>query len=294
MLIRNSKEQNGRSNYAGHAGLQPHGQHAGPRARPSPTRCSATSARYSEAAARPARLLPLLPDRGLRHGRLAGRRATSASRSACATRWHQPIYTEGNNMTSFDPAPLRPGAGGGREQQRHAGARQRRPLQRAWSARATACRRRRLYSVPERRAARRVLNACPTGAPRGFYANRSSVFVPALQLRLDARRATARPPSAAASASSTTARRATCYFGGGGNGPVNSPPYALSSQYENGNLAAPAAGPCPRSRPGARSTRIDPGLQVPRQWSWSAERAARAGLGPLRRDRLRRRRRART
>ena len=59
-------------------------------------------------------------------------------------------------------------------------------------------------------------------------------------------------------------------FGGGGNGPVNSPPYVFSSQYENGNLwHRRAAARLPRRRRSATLAAIDPDLEVPRAWNWS-------------------------
>ena len=51
--------------------------------------------------------------------------------------------------------------------------------------------------------------------------------------------------------------------------PVNSPPYNLSSQYENGNLAAPGGGASPRWPRSGTLDAIDPDLNVPRYWNWS-------------------------
>jgi hypothetical protein len=58
-------------------------------------------------------------------------------------------------------------------------------------------------------------------------------------------------------------------FGGGGNGPVNSPPYVVSSQCENGNLSAPGGGTVAPPAPLGTIASIDPSFQVPRKWSYS-------------------------
>ena len=50
----------------------------------------------------------------------------------------------------------------------------------------------------------------------------------------------------------------------------NNPPFALSSSYENGNLANPGGGrgACARAV-GQHAVGLDAGFKIPRQWSWS-------------------------
>jgi hypothetical protein len=109
--------------------------------------------------------------------------------------------------------------------------------------------------------------AVPAGAPRGFYENRHA-FAPRVSF--------AWTPTGNAD----TALRGgvglfydrpegNLLFGGGGNGPVNSPPYVVSSQYENGNLGAPGGGRVPALAPLGEIASIDPALEVPRSWNWS-------------------------
>ena len=51
---------------------------------------------------------------------------------------------------------------------------------------------------------------------------------------------------------------------------LNNPPYSLSSQYENGNLSAPGGGAVPAPAPLASIDSIDPALKIPRVWQYSA------------------------
>ena len=50
---------------------------------------------------------------------------------------------------------------------------------------------------------------------------------------------------------------------------VNNPPFSLSSQYENGNLANPGGGAVAALAPWANMDALDPNLKVPRVWNWS-------------------------
>jgi hypothetical protein len=58
-------------------------------------------------------------------------------------------------------------------------------------------------------------------------------------------------------------------FGGTGNGPVNSPPFVVSATYENGSLSAPGGGSVPAPAPLGAIAAINPDLKVPRSWNWS-------------------------
>lgn len=177
---------------------------------------------------------------------------------------HQPIATQANNMASFDPArydptqamvvnrngTLVPGSGDRYNGMVRAG-----------------------EGVPESEQFR-VPNATdpqvlgvPAGAPRGFYQDHH-LFAPRFSF--------AWTPTGSAD---TAVRggfglffdrpEGNLLFGGGGNGPVNSPPYVQSAQFENGNLAAPGGGAVPALGPHGAVASIDPNLKVPRVWNWS-------------------------
>ncbi len=49
----------------------------------------------------------------------------------------------------------------------------------------------------------------------------------------------------------------------------NNPPFALSSSYENGNLANPGGGTVPALAPWGSMQSVDTGFEMPGQWSWS-------------------------
>jgi hypothetical protein len=177
---------------------------------------------------------------------------------------HQPIYTQANNMASFDPArydPARamvvnrngtlvPGSG-----DRYNG------MVRAGDGVPAE----ELFRVPN--GDDPDVLAVPAGAPRGFYPTRH-LFAPRFSFAWT-------PGSSGEMAVRGGVGlfydrpEGNLLFGGGGNGPVNSPPYVLSSQYENGNLAAPGGGRVPALGPLGNVAAIDPDLDVPRSWNWS-------------------------
>jgi Carboxypeptidase regulatory-like domain len=178
--------------------------------------------------------------------------------------WHQPIYTQANNMANFDAAlydPARamtvnrngtlvPGSG-----DRYNG------MIRAGDGVPPD----ELFRVPNGDSP--LVLSVPAGAPRGFYGNQhlfgprfSFAWTPTGNSDLAVRGGVGlfydRPEG-------------NLLFGGGGNGPVNSPPYNLSSQFENGNLAAAGGGAVPALAPVGTLAAIDPDLKVPRSWNWS-------------------------
>jgi hypothetical protein len=50
---------------------------------------------------------------------------------------------------------------------------------------------------------------------------------------------------------------------------VNNPPFALSSEFQNGNLANPGGGAVAPLAPWVSMDALDPGLDIPRVWNWS-------------------------
>ena len=187
--------------------------------------------------------------------------------------WHQPIRLQANNMANFDPAlydPARamtvnrngtlvPASG-----ERYNG------MIRAGDG------------VPEEELSRvpngnsPIALSVPAGAPRGLYHDQH-LFAPRFSFAWtpnDGRMAVRggaglffdRPEG-------------NLLFGGGANGPINSPPYNLSSSYENGNLAAPGGGAVPALAPLGAIAAIDPNMNVPRSWNFSLTVQRELGLG---------------
>jgi len=178
--------------------------------------------------------------------------------------WHMPMYTQANNMASFDPArydPARavtvnrngtlvPNSGDPYDGLVRAG---------------DGVPEDELFRVPTGDTP--LALSVPAGAPRGFY-NDQHLFAPRLSF--------AWTPGDNAE---TSVRggvglfydrpEGNLLFGGASNGPVNNPPYVLSSRYENGNLSAPGGGSVPAPAPIGQIDSIDPNLTVPRSWNYS-------------------------
>jgi hypothetical protein len=178
--------------------------------------------------------------------------------------WHQPMYTQANNMASFDPArydPARavtvnrngtlvPSSG-----DRYNG------MVRAGDGVPEG----ELVRVPNGNSP--AVLAVPAGAPRGFYGTKN-LFAPRFSF---AWTPTGNADTAVRGGIGLFYDRpeGNLLFGGANNGPVNNPPYNLSSQYENGNIAAPGGGLIPVPAPLGTIAAIDPDLTVPRSWNWS-------------------------
>jgi hypothetical protein len=262
MVIRNRKDQNGRSRYAGQVDFNATGNNR-------TTGHSFADAllgnfrTYTEAQSDPMGFFRFWQAEGFVSDDWRLSRNLSLELGLRYT-WHSPIYTQANNMANFDPAlyspsravtvnpngTLVPGSGDIYNGMIRAG-----------------------DGVPEEELGR-VRNgnspsvlAVPAGAPRGFYQDQH-LFGPRFSF--------AWTPTGNAS---TAVRggfglffdrpEGNLLFGGGGNGPVNSPPYVVSSQFQNGNLSAPGGGSVPAPAPLGTIAAIDPNLKVPRSWNWS-------------------------
>jgi hypothetical protein len=189
--------------------------------------------------------------------------------------WHQPIYTQANNMASFDPTrydPTRamvvnrngtlvPGSG-----DRYNG------IVRAGQGVPES----ELFRVPN--GDDPEVLAVPAGVPRGFYPDRH-LFAPRFSF---AWTPTGKAEMAVRGGFGLFYDRpeGNLLFGGGGNGPVNTPPYVQSAQFENGDLSAPGGGAVPALAPHGAIASVDPDLEVPRVWNWSisVQRELPAGL----------------
>jgi hypothetical protein len=272
LVIRNRKDQNGRSVYAGQLAFDTAGN-------PRTTGNAFADAllgnfrRYTEAQSDPMGFFRFWQVEGFVTDSWRVSRDLSLEAGLRYT-WHQPIYTQSNNMANFDPArydPARavtvnrngtivPGSGDPFNGLIRAG-----------------------DGVPAEEQFR-VGNATsptvlgvPAGAPRGFYPSRN-LFAPRLSF--------AWTPSGAADLAVRGGiglfydrPEGNLLFGGGGNGPLNSPPYTASAQYENGNLSAPGGGTVPAPAAIGTIAAIHPDLQVPRSWQWSASVQREIGWG---------------
>jgi hypothetical protein len=272
LVIRNRKDQNGRSLYAGNVNFNTAGNN----------RTSGHSfadallgnfRTYSEFASDPVGFFRFWQVEAFVSDSWRVSRTLSLE-TGLRYAWHDPILTQANNMSNFEPArfdraqavtilpngTLVPGSGN-----RYNG------LVRAGDG------------VPEDELGR-VANgnspevlSVPAGAPRGFYRTQH-LFGPRFSFAW------------APSGRGNMALRGgiglyfdrpegNLYFGGA-NGLLNSPPYVQSVQYENGNLSSPAGGAATRPAPIAQIGAIDPDLKVPREWKFSitAQRELPLGL----------------
>jgi len=262
MYVRNRKDQNGRSLYAGQVDFNPSGN----------TRTTGNAfadallgnfRTYTEAQYDPMGFFRFSQVEGFVSDDWRVSRNLSVEAGVRYT-WHMPMYTQANNMASFDPArydPARavtvnrngtlvPNSGDPYDGLVRAG---------------DGVPEDELFRVPTGDTP--LALSVPAGAPRGFY-NDQHLFAPRLSF--------AWTPGDNAE---TSVRggvglfydrpEGNLLFGGASNGPVNNPPYVLSSRYENGNLSAPGGGSVPAPAPIGQIDSIDPNLKVPRSWNYS-------------------------
>jgi hypothetical protein len=262
LVIRNRKDQNGRSTYAGQLAFNPAGN-------PNSTGNAFADAllgnfrTYTEFASDPMGFFRFWQGEGYVSDNW---RVTHSLSVEAGVRYtlHVPINLQANNMANFDPASydpsravtilpngnLVPGSGN--------------PLNGLVRA-GTGVPESELGRVPNGNSP--SVLAVPAGAPRGLYHSQhllgprfSFAWAPKGKNNMAIRGGIGlyfdRPEG-------------NLYFGGTGNGPVNSPPYVVSAQYENGNLASPGGGSVPAPAPLGALAAIDPDLKVPREWKWS-------------------------
>ena len=262
LVVRNRKDQNGRSLYAGDLRFDTSGN-------PRTTGNAFADAllgnfrTYSEAQLDPMGFFRFWQAEAFVSDDWRVSRTLSVEAGVRYT-WHQPMYTQANNMASFDAARYDP-------------------------ARAVSVNRngtlvpnsgdpydglvRAGDGVPENELIRvpngnsPAVLAVPASGLRGFYQSQH-LFAPRLSF--------AWTPTGNAN---TAVRggvglfydrpEGNLLFGGANNGPLNNAPYTRSSQYENGNIAAPGGGSVPAPAPLGNIDSIDPNLKVPRSWNWS-------------------------
>ncbi len=262
LVIRNRKDQNARSIYAGSVAFNPAGN-------PNSTGNAFADAllgnfrTYSEAQLDPVGFFRFWQAEGFVSDDWRASRKLSFELGLRYT-WHQPMYTQANNMASFDPAfydpsqavtvnrrgTLVPGSGNRFDGMVRAG---------------DGVPANELFRVPI--GSTPTVLAVPAGVPRGFYGNQN-LFAPRFSFAFSP-----------ADDGKTAIRggvglfydrpEGNLLFGGGANGTLNDPPYNLSAQYENGNLAQPGGGSVPAPAPLGGIAAVDPNLKVPREWQWS-------------------------
>jgi hypothetical protein len=260
LYIRNRKDQNGRSLYAGSLAFNPTGN-------PNSTGNAFADAllgnfrTYSEAQSDPMGFFRFSQVEAFISDNWRLSRTLSIEAGLRYT-WHSPTHSQMNNMASFDPArydaaravtvnrngTLVPGSG---------------DLYNGMVRAGDGVPQEELVRVPQGNSP--LVLSVPAGAPRGFYPNRHNIgprfsFAWARDEKMAVRGGIGlffdRPEG-------------NVLFGGNANGPINNPPYILSSQYENGNLAAPGGGTVPALAPLAGLSSIEPNMTVPRSWNWS-------------------------
>jgi hypothetical protein len=261
MVIRNRKDQNGRTQYAGQVNFNPAGNsrstgHAFADALLGNFRS------YTEAQSDPIGFFRFWQIEGFVSDNWRVSRNLSFE-VGLRYAWHQPIYTQANNMSSFDPAlynPARavtvnrngtlvPGSG---------------DLYNGIIRAGEGIPEDELFRVPGGNSP--AVLAVPAGAPRGFYDAQhliqprfSFAWTPQTQSQMAVRGGIGlfydRPEG-------------NLYFGAPAL--VGGPPYSLSANYENGNLSAPGGGTVPALAPLGEIGAINPDLKVPRSWNWSA------------------------
>jgi hypothetical protein len=262
LVVRDRKDQNGRSIYAGSVSFNPAGN-------PNSTGNAFADAllgnfrTYSESQLDPVGFFRFWQAEGFVSDDWRVSHRLSLEVGVRYT-WHQPMYTQANNMASFDPAlydpsqavtvtrkgTLVPNSGNPFDGMIRAG---------------NGIPASELFRVPV--GSSPSVLAVPAGAPRGFYQDHN-LFAPRFSF---AWTPTDDGKSAIRGGFGLFYDRpeGNLLFGGGANGTLNDPPYNLSAQYENGNLAAPGGGSVPAPAPLGAIAAVDPNLGVPREWNWS-------------------------
>jgi len=262
LVVRNRKDQNGRSVYAGQVDFSTSGN----------THTTGNTfadallgnfRTYTEAQADPIGFFRFWQAEAFASDDWRVSRTLSIEAGVRYT-WHQPMYTQANNMASFDPGrydPSRavtvnrngtivPGSGDPYDGMVRAGA---------------GVPQEELFRVPTGNTP--LALSVPAGAPRGLYGDHnllaprfSFAWTPAGNAETAVRGGIGlfydRPEG-------------NLLFGGANNGPLNNPPYNLSAQYLNGNLSAPGGGTVPAPTALGTIAALDPKLTVPRSWNWS-------------------------
>ncbi|HYT76499.1 MAG TPA: carboxypeptidase-like regulatory domain-containing protein, partial [Vicinamibacterales bacterium] len=257
LVVRNRKDQNGRSIYAGSVSFNPSGN-------PNTTGNAFADAllgnfsSYSEAQLDPIGFFRFWQDEAFANDTWRLSRKVSLD-YGIRFQYHVPTYTQANNMASFNPSQYNPSTAmtvltngtlvpnsGNR-----------------FDGMVRPC-----GGVPDSELIR-VPNghdpsvlAVPATAPCGFYSSQANL-APRVSLAWN--------PDGEGK---TSIRGGAGLFFDRPEGNlyfslVNNPPYSLSAAFQNGNLASPAGGAVAALGPLASIDSIDPNLKLPRVWQYS-------------------------
>jgi Carboxypeptidase regulatory-like domain len=267
LVVRNRKDQNGRSQYAGFVDFNPTGN-------PNSTGNAFADAllgnfrTYREAQSDPVGFFRFWQYEGYVSDNWRVSRKLSLE-LGLRYQWHVPTYTQANNMASFDPARYDPAraitvltngtlvAGSG---DRFNG------MVRAGDGVPND----ELFRIPNGQDP--FVLTVPAGAPRGFY-DAQGDLAPRFSF---AWKPTGNENLAVRGGLGLFYDRpeGNLYFS-----LVNAPPYSLSSEYQNGNLAQPGGGTVPALAPVGTIDSIDPAFVIPRTWQWSTSVQKELGWG---------------
>jgi hypothetical protein len=271
LYTHNRKDQNGRPTYAGNVSFSNNSSSTHTTGDAFADALLGNFASYSEAQADPYGFFRFSQIEGFvsDNWRVSQKLSLDLGLRYC---WQQPMFTQANNIANFDPSlynpsvamtvnpngTLVPGSGN-----RYNG------IIRAGDG------------VPDSELGRVPLGnsptvlAVPAGAPRGFYKT-PNLFAPRFSFAWSGDEKT----SVRGGAGLFFDRpEGNIMFGGGGGGPINTPPYAGSASFTNGNLSAPGGGTVPALAPFGAIGAIDPNLQIPRTWNWSLSVQRELGRG---------------
>ena len=257
VVVRNRKDQNGRSQYAGNISFATAGN-------PNSTGNAFADAllgnfsSYSESQLDPIGFFRFWQDEAFASDTWRVSRTINVEYGV-RLQYHVPTYTQANNMASFDPSRYDPsqavtvlpnGTIAPNSGNRFNG--MVRPCGGVPDSE--------LNRVPNGRDP--LVLSVPATAPCGFYHNQTNV-APRLSVAWN--------PDGQGR---TSIRSGVGLFYDRPEGNlyfplVNNPPYSLSATYQNGNIAAPGGGSIPALAPIAAIDSIDPNLKIPRTWQYS-------------------------
>ena len=256
LVVRNRKDQNGRSTYAGNIAFNTSGNtHTTGNAFADALLGNFRT--YSEANSDPIGFFRFWQQEAFASDDWRVSRNLSVEYGV-RFQYHVPTYTQANNMASFDPSRYNPATAVDVNRNGTLVPNSGDPydgMVRPGEVPSSEANR-----VPT--ATSPLVLAVPATAPRGFYKPQFNV---APRLSVAWTPDNGRTAVRAGAGLFYDRPEGNLYFS-----LVNNPPFSLSSQYENGNLAAPGGGSIPAPAPLGSIDSIDPNLKIPRVWQYSA------------------------